>query len=345
MGPPGLKATWLRKVEKAYSDAGKEDHLIQFYCYSSEETPGNDLSAKARKADRGKFNQHVEGTRGFIDKNGNEEDTFVDAGNGTAKDVFLISNQVLKNFLKLYQENTTKKSLLTFGVVFMDEFHKHKGSDDTDTIPFQVVEQVSENASHPVSLFPTCGTPVEEGPSAWRAPAKHYLSQWEFFRPENKCTYSLGCGVVRPEKVLNQQENIRKLHKSLAQGFGDGSFGKSEIKRDTDQTRKYSSPFSKTLRQSQPWRGQILNRLPACTNVDIKITPVDDLDTKQARYNLLVSINTLIQNELQTRKKVWRKQKNEAARQGAIFLQDEPTHYDVASSRASNETRDSSISQ
>lgn len=333
--PPNLKSNWRDELGKALSDFDTAQQNLRFYYYFGEKTPGNDLSAAARKSDPDTHRQHIEDTTGMIEVNldieTGESSKVLIPINGTAHDVFLISNCVVKQFFDLYWDPIEKMSRFTSGAVFMDEFHRYGGASDRGTIPFDRVKDMSDHANHPVMLFPLCGTLVEEGPGSWRAPTQHYISQWrKWGESEHAHERLLISTIGDPSTVLTGLDTIRKSHKTLVEGIATSSIQEDEVGALVGEIRPYMTLLIRALRKCQPWRGQVLNELPPCNHRSIKISDGQvSRDTASARDALVAQVQTLIDSELRRLKREWTDRKDLAEKRGVPFTEAAPTAHDI----------------
>lgn len=82
----------------------------------------------------------------------------------TANVIILVSSMSVRRMMNTYPQTGAEK-LRGFapGIVIMDEFHKYKGSHNSDTLPFDVMYSTLANEGYPVLLVYLFGTLLEEG--------------------------------------------------------------------------------------------------------------------------------------------------------------------------------------
>lgn len=348
--PPALAKTWLSDLKKGFprdSTMGKQP-LLNVYTYISNMKDDNSMAPSSSSQKKAKREEIIEMTAGEeADDDEVQDDGFHDdfnrlikEGSGNARDVFLVSNSTVENLIKLYpvllgEDGKPIASFFTFGVVFMDEFHKYKGNQAThDTIPFKMVRNVSSKACHPVSLYPMSGTTIDEGPSAWRAAVEHYLAQWKAHRGKLTCRVSL-----TPDKTLANFDNMRKKYNQLLRDLSTGAVSDVNAKAAAKEIRGFLSPFVTTLRQGQIYRAQAVNKLPAMTELLFNMEPQMDNDTTAALQVLINNVNTLMERKLKDAITQWKANKRRAEEDGEVFADCEPTSQSIMAGVVSDEIK------
>ncbi|KAH8743217.1 P-loop containing nucleoside triphosphate hydrolase protein [Diaporthe sp. PMI_573] len=219
-------------------------------------------------------------------------------------------------------------------IIILEDF---KGTEKSETMAHKALDAIQDVSFNPVTLFTLCGTTVEEGPSFWRAPAKHFMKQWKYFGNGILTVKSGNVPIVLTE---NNHAHFTRLHQKLIHAHADDSATEADTMEKTDAIRTYLTPFVKSLRQNEEWRGRVLNKLPEACGKNYEITPLDDAETKEARENLLGAVHTLITKELNRRKKDWEKRESLARRNGDRFDEEEPTRQDVIETQVNAEKPD-----
>lgn len=317
--PPNLRDTWLEEAERSFEDFEKEDSFLKFYYFFGQNTKGNDFR------DGSRLKKILEETKGVVIIEDDEE--YIDVGNGRASDIFFTSNRMAEKLVKKYQAAGVNAA---FGTFIMDEMQKYRGStksttksesEDDKTIPFKALDLITAGAWNPVSVIALCGTIAEEGYTFWKQLVEHFRQQWQIYdHLLNKAT---------PPDFLNSSDRITKSYKELIRECAEDPTPTASKKAKAAEIRHFLQPMTFAIRQNEMWRGKTLNPLPQAHQRTIAVTPLADEVVKNCLTNIMANVDKLVNEELTRKKKDWAKKKGKAKQENRPFDLDEPTKQDV----------------
>lgn len=335
--PAGLGKTWVNDMDKAFGPRHKDSNsVIKLYTYMTDLTGENSVAKTANKT---KKNEIIASTCAKAAEGLDPDQLYsvITKGNGSAKDVFLVTNQTVQSLKDLYPDLVTNRrhKLFTIGVVFMDEFQKYQGKDGiTDTQSFTLLKEISEIANHAITLFTLSGTTVDEGPSALRAPVNHFRNQWDY------CSELLTDRKdLSPNDTLCRLDDMRKQYNSLLRRLAVDAVEPSVAQQESTQIRAFMSPFLTTLRPNQIYRNRPVNPLPTMTESFMRVQPQMNVRTSKAFNSCITSVNTLMKTRHHSATTEWKKQKKAAEDEGHIYVEPEPTLQSLMADLASGATK------
>lgn len=325
--PPALALGWLKEARAVYVDEKRPDRVpfITFYtCVSSIK----DCTSLNTSSDPRRWASVIADTQAelviqkFDDNFETQLDQYVQAGNGTATDVFLVSNKYVETLYRKYPKPDGNKPtrFFTVGLVVMDEHQTYKGSATAvkelpegidsgqmkpgGTLPFKVLGKISQNANHPVTLLTLCGTTLEEGPTAWGLPIQHFMGQWAWFKP---CEMDqLRCAKDKTPCFFSKTfTEIRRTYLTIVRQLASKAKTEEQLEPELRNLVTTFKPIIWRLRQGQLRRGQAINPLPPCHKEYRIVEPMMDETTTTAFNNMVSSITVLVEKKLESLISQW----------------------------------------